>query len=161
MAQSSHVQSVDDLRRLQAATIELNDIGRNQTDALRQHVENLRQWITVEKRQYWNQQLRKAEQQLQSEIEELHRSIITDKDRKGSTDAKVRVDRSKKRVQLCQQRILQTRNWACELERMIDKFLGRIGSFSELSSQMLPDATHQLAVWIDALEHYTETGGGS
>jgi exonuclease VII large subunit len=161
MAVSSHVESVDNLRRLHAATVELTESYRDQSDALRQSAERLRQWIASEQRQYWNQQLIRAERQFNSDQEELHRSIITDQDqRKGSTDARFRMEKSKKRVQLCQQKLVLVKKWTVELDHLIDKFLGRIGGFNELADQVLPDSARQLAAWIDALEKYTEAGGG-
>ncbi len=159
MTTPSHVQSIDDLKRLFAATLELDQNYRNQATALRQAAEQLRRWVTTEARQYWNNQLMRAERQLQSDYEELHRSKITDPQRNGagSTDAMIRVMKSKKRLELCMQRQDAVKQWTREIDRLVDNFIGRISAFTEVAEQGLPSAIEDLKAWIIALEAYSES----
>jgi hypothetical protein len=163
MSVPSHVQSIADLRRLLVAALELEGNWRNQVTSLRLTAERFRHWVTIEQRDYWSRQLLRAERQLASDLEALHRSQITDTspNKSGTVDAQVRVNRSKQRVRLCEQRKLAVKKWSVEIDRLVDNFLGRINHLSELADKDLPLANSHLANWIAALEVYSETGGVS
>ncbi len=162
MTTPSHVHSIDDLKRLYAATVELDQQWINHAANLRIIAERIRQWVVVEKKQYWQQQLARAEREHQSNLEELHRSQITDNSpkRMGSTDARVRVAKSQKRVQLCQQKLSLVKNWSREVDRAVDHFVGATAGFADLADHGLPLSMEQLKQWIIALENYSDSSGG-
>lgn len=164
MAASGHVESLEGLRRLQAACNELQETWQVQVDSLPQLAERVREEIARQPRRYWQNELQRAEQQLQSALEELHRSMITETHgkRMGSSDARIRVDRLRQRVQLCRQRLTTAQHWARQIDQLVENFLGRTGAFKDLTEQTLPAASLQLRRWIEQLERYAaERGEGA
>lgn len=155
---SGHVESIDALRDLQAALVALGEQWQEAADQLRRLARQIEGFVRDDRRQYWNQQMRLAERQLNAAEEALARTQITDdtRTRRGSTEARIAVQRCKQRVQLCREKQLACRRVALEMDRSIDHFVGELGALAESGGQQLPQAAAWLASRIDDLRRYAE-----
>ncbi|WP_417744902.1 hypothetical protein [Rosistilla oblonga] len=158
---SSDVKSVDALRNLHAALLQLSDHCDDHVTQLRQLAHRFHEQITVQRRQYWQSQLQLAERRLQMAHEAMARAKISQDAADGTrnTEAEIMLARSKKRVAYCLDKLNVCKRIAAEVDRVVDRFIGELGAMSELSESGLPQSANRLAGWIDALDLYTDNSG--
>lgn len=155
---SSDVKDIDALRHLHKAIIELSDELGHCTTELRQLAYRFQERITVERRQYWANQLHLGERALQEAHESLARAKISQgSDRQArNTEAEIAVARAKRRVGYCGDQLTRCKRLVAEVDRAVDRFIGQLGSMTDLVESSLPRSANRLAAWIDALDLYAD-----
>ena len=159
----SNVQSIDALRRLHGGVIELSESWEEYVAQLRQLAYKFQERIRVERRQYWQTQIRLAERQQRQAEEALARAKITQDPREGSrnTEAEINLVKARQRVRFCLEKIQLCKKASAEAERVVNRFIGELGTMAEMAETGLPNSAVRLSKWIKSLDEYAEISAGS
>jgi cysteinyl-tRNA synthetase len=151
-----NVQSIDTIRNLKIGVDEFATALGNVAFDLSSEVTRALQWIQIEAPAYWREQLRLAEQRLSEALDNLASLEQTygGRDKPAATEAKKRVSVLKKRAQTCQQKLLDIKKWAAEIEHGSNLMSATTANLQQQSESVLPLAEARLEAWIRSLDNY-------
>lgn len=155
-----NVQSIDSLRELRVAVLELAAQFTELSFDLKSEVTRTIDWITVTAPQYWRHQLQLAERQLSEALDNLASMQATygGRDKPAATEAKKRVTTLRRRVTLCNQRLQEIKRWSTEIERAANLMTTTSANLQQQAESELPKAASRLGAWIKSLDAYADKG---
>lgn len=154
-----NVQSIDSLRELRTAVMQLADSFAELSFDLRSEVTRTVEWITVIAPEYWRQQLQLAERRLSEALDNLAAMQATygGHDKPAATEAKKRVTTLRTRVSLCNQRLQDIKRWSAEIERSANLMTSTCANLQQQAEAELPKGAARLSGWIKSLDAYAES----
>ncbi len=159
MNSSARVTSIDALRRLKVAMEGFEHDSRNAVAAMTLEVRRVLQWIEHDRTQYWPRELRKAYDRVAEARNDLERCMMRagDENTRACYDEKKALERAKRRVRTCEEKIQAVKFWRRQLRHDAEEFSGTL---SKLDSRLDTDWARSLATlqrMVVALEKYAES----
>ena len=154
-----NVRSIDALRDLRVATLELASRCGDISFDMRSETERAIQWVTQDAPQYWRHQRKLTERGFQEACDSLAamQATVGGRDKPACTELKKRVRKLRARLQLCDEKLALCKRWAAEIERGASDMVTATTALQQQAETGLPVAAAQLETWIAALDRYTET----
>jgi hypothetical protein len=125
MGQVAKVTSIDVLPLLAAALQKFRSEGQSAMDDLETELRRALDWIHHDRKGYWAQELRRANEALIQARLQLQQAMVVRRiaDREPSCiDEKRAVERATRRVATAQRKIEAVRRWAAAIDRAADDF---------------------------------------
>jgi len=156
MSRAARVRSIDALQVYGAA---LRSFGEEATTALAElemEVYRAVQWIRHDQKEYWTQQIRRAEAEVaEARINLERRRMFRVGDRRPSCDEeKAALEAAKRRLRIAQQKREAVRRWGQLLERELTDYRGGIAPLAAWLQTELPKGLALLQRLGRALESY-------
>jgi exonuclease VII large subunit len=116
------------------------------------------QWISCDLKEYWTQQVRKAQQQVAEARINLERKQMfrIAEERASCIEEKKALEAAKRRLHLCQQKLQAVRRWSQALARQFMEYKGRVAALSGWLQTDLPKGVAVLKNMAGALETYVQ-----
>jgi hypothetical protein len=116
------------------------------------------QWISCDLKEYWTQQVRKAQEQVAEARITLERKQMfrAGEERPSCIEEKKALEAAKRRLQLCQQKLEAVRRWSQVLAREFMEYKGRVAVLSGWLQTDLPKGLAVLKSMAGALETYVQ-----
>lgn len=137
MSRFARVASIDALPRLAAALAKFRSEGAGAMEDFESELRRALDWIHHDRKNYWTQELRRAQEALIQARIQLQQATTTQRvgDRTPScADEKRAVERARRRVETAQRKLEAVRHWTVVLDRAADDFRR---------------VTSQFSVWLD------------
>lgn len=163
MGSKAEVTSLDALRSFRVALVQYDASVRDGLDSLATQVQRAVEWLEVDRRQYWPEQARRANEKLSEARNALERCQL----RYGSEEApscyeqKKAVDETLQRLRYCEEKVRATRSWIATVRQELNEFQGQLAKMNNCLDGDLPRAVTALERMIAALEKYVEVGTAS
>jgi hypothetical protein len=125
MSRTARVTSIDVLPLLAAALQKFRSEGAGAADDVESEVRRALEWIHHDRKDYWTQELRRAEEALNQARIALQQAMTMRRvaDRSPScVDEKRALERAKRRAETARRKIEAVRHWSVALERAADDF---------------------------------------
>jgi hypothetical protein len=161
MGRFAKVTSLDAIQQLQGALGRFAGEADEAVTLLVLEVRRAVDWLEQDRRRYWPQQVRRAEDRLTEARNDLHRCQL----KYGSgevpacSEQKEAVERAVRRLRLCQEKVQTTRDWIRQLRQEVHEFEGQIARMHALLETDIPRATAALGRMLEALERYADGRG--
>ena len=110
--------------------------------------------IGVSKRELAERELTEAKDSLQQK-----ESAARAGDRVSALEAKKRVEKAKKRLDLCRDRLRAAKSIAISVKHQCDQMLGPLADMTDHSDNSLPAAAVKLQSLLDSLRSYADSSG--
>ena len=125
MSRSARVTSIDVLPLLAASLQKFRSEGAGAVDDVESEVRRALEWIHHDRKDYWTQELRRAEEALNQARISLQQAMsmrrIADRD-PSCIDEKRALERAKRRVETARRKLEAVRHWSVALDRAADDF---------------------------------------
>jgi hypothetical protein len=145
MSRSARVTSIDVLPLLAAALQKFRSEGAGAVDDVQSEVQRALEWIHHDRKDYWTQELRRAEEALNQARIALQQATtmrrVADRD-PSCIDEKRALERAKRRVETARRKNEAVRHWAIALDRAADDFRR---SHSQFASWIDTDVSRAVA----------------
>jgi len=125
MSRTARVTSIDVLPLLAAALQKFRSDGAGAVDDVESEVRRALEWIHHDRKDYWTQELRRAEEALNQARVALQQAMTMRRmaDHAPSCiDEKRALERAKRRVETARRKLDAVRHWSVALERAADDF---------------------------------------
>jgi hypothetical protein len=159
-ASAANLTSIEALRTLRAALVCFDEGVRGGLVALELEARRPREWIEHDRAQYWPREVRKASDALTEARLALQRCELTiDGDsRRSCYDERKALERAKRRLHTCEDKVQAVRRWQPQLRKEIEEFeveLAKLQQYLESDFQRAAVALEQMA---QALDRYVQPG---
>ncbi len=160
MEQSANVTSIDGIRELRSALLKFEDTASDGLTMLTLEVRRAMQWLEVDQRRYWPEQVRRASQQLVEKRNDLERCQL----KYGSEEApscyeqKVAFEHAKRRLRYCENQVKVVKHWIQTVRQELNDFEGQVAKLTSVLDADIPQAVTTLERMLRALDNYV--GGG-
>ncbi len=156
MSRAARVRSIDALQVYGAALRSFGDEATTALAELEMQVYRAVQWIRHDQKEYWNEQIRRAEAEVaEARINLERRRMFRVGDRRPSCDEeKAALEAAKRKLRIAQQKREAVRRWGQQLERELADYRGGIAPLSAWLGTDLPKGLALLTRLGRALESY-------
>jgi exonuclease VII large subunit len=156
MTRSAQVRSLDALQAYAAVLRSFGDEATTALSELEMEVYRAVQWIRHDQKEYWTQQIRRAETEVaEARINLERRRMFRIGDHRPSCDEeKAALEAAKRRLRIAQQKREAVRRWGQQLERELTDYRGGIAPLSAWLQTELPKGLALLQRLGRALESY-------
>jgi hypothetical protein len=156
MSRAARVQSTDALRVFAAALRSFGDDASVALADLEMQVNRAIEWIRYEQKEYWTDQIRRAEAEVAEARLNLERKQMLQEpgERRSFWEEKKALEAAKRRLAVGRQKLEAVRRWTHLLER---EFMEYKGGVAPLAGWLQSDLHRGLALlkrWSGALESY-------
>jgi hypothetical protein len=156
MSRSARVQSVDALRVFAAALRSFGEDAIVALSELEAEINRAIEWIRYEQKEYWGEQIRRAEAEVSEARLRLERKQMLQEpgDRRSFWEEKKALEVAKRRLALGRKKLDAVRRWTQVLEH---EFMEYKGGVAPLAGWLQTDLHRGLALvkrWSGALESY-------
>ncbi len=137
MSRQAKVASIDALPRLAAALAKFRSEGASAMEDFETELRRALEWIHVDRKNFWTQELRRAQEALIQARIQLQQAMTTKRignNDPSCVDEKRAVERARRRVETAQRKLEAVRHWTIVLDRAADDFRR---------------STSQFSVWLD------------
>lgn len=125
MSRAARVTSIDVLPLLAAALQKFRSEGANALDDLENEVRRALEWIHHDRKEYWGQELRRAQEAVSQARLQLQQAMtmrrIADRD-PSCIDEKRALERARRRLEIAMRKVEAVRHFAGALDRAADDF---------------------------------------
>ncbi|MGB7344027.1 MAG: hypothetical protein WBD20_07425 [Pirellulaceae bacterium] len=158
MAQSSNVRNIESLAAFHSGLLKLSDNWDAVLQELRMSIHRADQHFSDDRPRYWRRQTELAERELNEAKDNLSqkRAAVRASDRPAATEAVQRVNRAKRRLDLCREKTRLAKSVAIEVSHECDVILGPLADVAEHCDVLLPKAASELKTLIEQLRLYAE-----
>lgn len=155
---SSDVRSIDSLRGLRSAVLELAHDWDLSLQQIRFAMHRIEEHFGHVMPSYWKQETRLAEQRLTEAMDNLSRQQgnTTDGNAPALTEAKQRVQLARRRLAFCEEKSRTAKKISLQVEQMCKDLSGPLAEATGHVSVNLPAGAEKLAQWIGHLDRYAE-----
>lgn len=159
MDRSANVRSVEALKQLRTALLIFEGSARDAVTSLVLEVRKAVDWLETDRAQYWPEQYRKASEALVEARSELDRRQLTygSEEPPSCIEQKKALERAKRRVRLCEQKMKAVKHWIRAVRDELDEFEGQVARVNECLDTDVPRGVANLERMVVALEKYLET----
>jgi hypothetical protein len=160
MERSANVTSIDGIRELRTSLLKFEDGSRDGLTMLILEVRRAMQWLEVDQRRYWPEQVRRASQKLVEARNDLERCEL----KYGSEEApscyeqKLALQRAKRRLRYCEDQVKVVKHWIQAVRQELNDFEGQVAKLTSVLDADIPHAVTTLERMLRALDKYA--GGG-
>ena len=133
MSRSARITSIDVLPLLAAALQKFRSEGASAADDVAGEVQRALEWIHHDRKDYWTQELRRAEEAFSQARVNLQQAMTMRRvaDRSPACiDEKRALERAKRRMDTARRKIEAVRHWAIALDRAADDFRRSVSQFT-------------------------------
>lgn len=155
---TSDVRSIESLRWFRTAIGELEHNWDVSLQQIRSSMHRIQEHFSSTMPGYWKQRTRIAEQQLTEAMDNLTRQQGNSGEGRAPaiSEAKQRVQKARRRLELCEAKQRKAANIAIHIERACQELLGPVAEVTGHVNTTLPNAALHLATLIGHLERYAE-----
>jgi hypothetical protein len=156
--ETSDVRSIDSLRLLRGAVLELAHEWDMSLQQIRFSMHRIEEHFSSAMPSYWKQETRLAEQRLVEAMDNLSRQQgnATDGNAPALTEAKQRVQLAKRRLAVCEEKSRSAKRISLQIEQMCKDLSGPLAEVTAHVGLNLPSGAEKLARLIGHLDRYTE-----
>jgi hypothetical protein len=157
MASSANVTSIDAIRLVRLA---LQQFQADAANALMQlELEGRRPvaWIEHDRAPYWEREVRKASDKQSEARVELEKAEVTTsaEEHKYAYDERKRLEKAKKRLRLCEEKIQKVKKWRSVIHKESETFEAQVAKLKRYMEHDLVQAVAALGRMAEALDKYT------
>lgn len=158
---TSDVRNVESLERLRAGILQLSDEWDKTIQEIRLAVHRAEDYFSNRVPSYWRAQTQLAERELTEAKDYLAAKLASTRvsDRPSAIEAKKRVHRAQKRLDLCRQKMSLAKSMALQIRQQCDDMLGPLADMGEHCDAILPGAARELNGLLDTLRKYMDSSG--
>jgi len=163
MSRSANVRAIEVVPVLSVALQKFGEEAATALTDLELEVNRAIHWISCELKEYWTQQVRKAQEQVAEARITLERKQMfrAAEERSSCIEEKKALEAAKRRLQLCQQKLEAVRRWSRVLARQFMEYKGRVAVLSSWLQTDLPKGLALLKSMAGALETYVQLDAAS
>ena len=163
MAQSANITSIEALRLLKAALVTFEEEVQAALVALEMEARRPVEWVEHDRRQYWPREARKASDVVSEARLALQRCELTisGEDSRSCYDERKALQKAKKRLEKCEEKVRAVRRWAPQIRKEIEEFevqTAKLKQFMDSEFCKAPAALERMAA---ALDRYVQQSGSS
>jgi len=160
MSRSARVRSIDALQVFGAALRSFGEEASTALADLEMEVYRAVQWIRHDQKEYWTQQIRRAQEEVaEARINLERRRMFQVGDRRPSCqEEKAALEAAKRRLRIAQQKREAVRRWAQLLEREWMDYRGSVAPLAAWLETDLPKGLALLKRLSHALDSYVQSG---
>ena len=158
---AANITSTDAVRDFVPVVRKFEHEVRDTLEILILEVQRAIDWVEHDRMRYWPRQAKLASDKLNEAYNELQRAQMSlTKEKPAATEQKVKVQKWKQRLRLCEDKVRAVRSWRVTINKEVDEFRGKIGKMSNYIDAETPRMVAALERMAQALAKYTETSGG-
>jgi hypothetical protein len=156
MSHSARVQSIDALRVFAAAVRSFGDEAAGALSDVEMQLNRALEWIRYERKEYWAEQIRRAEVQVAEARLNLERKEMMREpgQRQSFWEEKKALEAANRRLALGREKLEVVRRWTHLLEREVMEYKGGVASLAGWLQSDLHRSLALLRQWSGALESY-------
>lgn len=163
MALPVDVQSIEVLRTIRGQLATFGEDARNAMAATDMEINRMINWLTNDRRMYWDGQIRKRREELSLAKSELSRKrtsqMFGSEGNMGEQRDNLRI--AKVRLEEAEQKLDRVKKWIPPLQQAVLEYRGRARPLSDMVDSDVPNALGMLDRMITALEEYSTTSPSS
>ena len=152
----ANVQSVESMRRFEAALRKFEDEASSALNSVKYRSENTKYWLRNDLFKYWKMEERKWEAKLQQAKQAYIASKMGGKS--GNLADKADMKRAQQHRDYARQKIENIRKWTLKLDRELVRETAVCLRLSTFLRDRCPEAKSYISKLIDHLEKYQEGG---
>lgn len=158
---SATVHSIDSVRRLKVALDEFVDEVADTLTLLELESRRPLEWIEQDRSKYWPREFRKASDRVAEARIALERCELTssDDERRSCYDERKMLEKAKRRLRLCEEKIPIVQRWRLKLRKEIEEFKVQLARMANYLEADAPRAIAALERMAAALDQYVQTSG--
>lgn len=156
MERSAQVTSIDAVREFRAALLQFGGDAEDAVVMLTLEARKFIQWLQQDRARYWPEQTRKAQEWVVQARNELDRCQLHygSEDAPSCFDQKKSLDRAKRRLRLCEDKVKIVKRWINTVRQELDAFHGELAKMNNWLETDLPRAAAALERMLRALDKY-------
>jgi hypothetical protein len=157
MGQPARVKSIDALQSMSAALECFSDGARSALDDLEVEIQRALQWIGVDCRQYWKQEVHRSWDRVIEAKQQLERAQMTrriQEERASCIEEKKALEQAKRRLELARSKVEAVGHWSITIERSVNEYLALRTHVVNWLESDFPKAVAALERMLTALETY-------
>ncbi|MEO8498339.1 MAG: hypothetical protein ABI614_25025 [Planctomycetota bacterium] len=161
MNQAANVTSIDAVRGFRVALVKFEENARDAVTCLQLEIRRAVNWIEVDRRRYWPEQVKKASEGMSQARNALERCQL----KYGSEEApscyeqKKDLERAKRRLRYCEDQVRNVKRWTQIIRQELTQFDGQMAHMTTCIDTDLPRAIVAITNMINALERYAGATG--
>jgi hypothetical protein len=153
MPEKAHVSSIDAIESFRAALLIYLNKARPVLDDACGEVVRTREWLRSDRRLFWEDQLRRRTRDLEQAQQALFSAEIANL-RAPSTSELLAVQRTKRSVQVAQEKLKIIKRWTRDLDNRVEPLVKQLEQLRGVLSQELPKAAAHLSQVQKSLDAY-------
>jgi hypothetical protein len=160
---AANVTSVEALAVLRAALVRFTESAEAALVALALEARRPLEWIEDDRTRYWPQQARRAADAVNEARIALERreARISGEDPRYGYDERKALEKAKRRLHLCEEKIAATRRWRVQMQKEVEELQVHIAKLRHYLENDLVKALATLEQMSAALEKYVGGRGGA
>ena len=146
MGRSARVTSIASVKGFSASLRCFQDDASKVLEGLEGEIRRAVQWVGRDQKNYWIRELRRGEQRVEEAKLNLQRCLMFKRvgdHRPSCIEEKRALERAKRRVSLCREKLDRVQHWAREVDRAVFEYEGSVG---QLARWLEADAERALAL---------------
>lgn len=156
MERSAQVTSIDAIREFRAALLQFGGEAEDAVVMLILEARKAIHWLQQDRARYWPEQTRKAQEWVVQARNDLDRCQLHygSEDAPSCFDQKKRLERAKRRLRLCEDKVKAVKRWTNTIRQELDDFDGELAKMTNWLETDLPRAAASLERMLRALDKY-------
>ncbi len=163
MPEKAEIYSIDALRTFAAALRRFVDEARAALDELNMEVERGRQWVQLDQKEYWREQVRRGYEQVAEARINLERKLVLDfgQDKPSVQHERIALEAAKRRLRHAEEKVDAVKHWSRVVEQELDDYRGGVAPLANWLEVDGPRAIARLHRLANALDLYAMRPAGS
>ena len=156
MERSAQVTSIDAIREFRSALLQFGSEAEDAVVMLTLEARKAIQWLQQDRSRYWPDQTRKAQEGVVQARNDLDRCQLHygSEHAPSCFDQKKRLERTKRRLRFCEEKVKAVKRWINTLRQELDDFDGELAKMNNWLETDLPRASAALERMLRALDKY-------
>jgi hypothetical protein len=157
MERSAHVTSVDAIREFRAALLQFGGEAEEAVVMLTLEARKAIHWLQQDRSRYWPEQVRRAQEWVVQARNELDRCQLHygSEDAPSCFDQKKRLERAKRRLHFCEEKVKAVKRWIHTVRQELDDFHGELAKMNNWLETDVPRGAAALERMLRALDKYS------
>ena len=155
MATQARVNSVEAMSTFMAQLINYRDKARSTIEEVTGDVYRTRQWLQLEQRTYWENQIRRRTKLHEEAQQRLYSAQLANL-REPTFEERMMARKTKAELEAAQESLTKVKRWHRDYDTRIEPEVRRLDSLHTFLAKDLREAVAQLDAMIKALEAYGE-----
>jgi chromosome segregation ATPase len=120
------------------------------------------EWVEHDRKQYWPREVRKASDVVSEARLALQRCELTisGEDNRSCYDERKALQRAKKRLEACDEKVRSVRQWTPKIRKEVEEFEVQVAKLKQYLESDFGQAPAALSRMADALDRYVQQGSG-
>ena len=156
MSQSANVRSTESIRDFRIAMTNFSEEGRNALSAVEMELRRTRDWLQRDQLGYWQNQIKRRNEQLSMARTELHRRRLSQGNSEAISDSeqKENVRLAQRRVEEAEDKLKTVKRWVPVLEHAISEYHAAAQPLGDRLTGSLQNSLVLLDRMLASLEAY-------